>query len=124
MLAHLLDAVYASGCTPACWRQGVIIHAFKKGDTSDCGNDRPLTIMSCIDKLFAALLTQRLMAAVPLHDQQYTFRPGRGTLNALHNIVDITQRRHAAGQPTFVCFFDTKNACDSVPHNLPLYRLL
>ena len=97
MLTHLFNAVYDSGCIPASWRQGVISHAYKKGDASDCGNYRPLTIMSCIDKLFSTLLTARLMRVVELHDHQYAFRPGRGTLNALHCLVNRTQQRQSAG---------------------------
>lgn len=71
MLTHFLNTVYESGCIPACRRQSMSIHAYKKADTSDSGSCRSLAIMSCVDKLFAALLTQRLMAAVPLHDQQH-----------------------------------------------------
>ena len=124
MLTHLFNAVYDSGCIPAAWRQGVISHAYKRGDASDCGNYRPLTIMSCIDKLFAVLLTRRLLQEVELHDQQYAFRPGRGVLNALHNVVEITRQRHARKQSTYMCFFDAKQAYDSVPHDLLLHRLL
>lgn len=64
----------------------------KHGDASDCGNYRPLTIMSCIDKLCACLvfLTRRLMEAVELHDKQYAFHRGSGTLTALHTVVELT----------------------------------
>ena len=62
--------------------------------------------MSCFDKLFSALLTARLLGFTPLHNQQYGFRLDWGFLNALHNIVRVTQQRTARQQPTFVCFFD------------------
>ena len=61
--------MYSSGCIPASPRQGTIVHAYKKADTSESGNYRPLTTMSCMDKIFSVLL----MGVVPLHDQQYAF---------------------------------------------------
>ena len=100
------------------------MHAYKRGDASDVGNYRPLTIMSCVAKLFSSLLVQRLLRVVSLHDQQYAFRPGRGTLNALHSLVDTIQARTEQGLLTYVCFFDAEKAYDAVPHGLLLYRLL
>ena len=43
--------------------------------------------------------------AVCLHDQQYAFRPGRGTLNPLQNLLAVVRRRTRANQATYACFF-------------------
>ena len=51
--------------------------------------------MSCVDNLFSALLTARLIDFTPLQTQQYAFRLNRGVMNALHNVV-ITVYSHAA----------------------------
>ena len=124
MLTRLYNAVYEAERIPSAWRQGVVTHLPKGGDGGDCSNYRPLTLMPVIDKLFAAIVSARLMDAIALHDQQYAFRPGRGTPQALATLMHTIRRRTQAGLPTFACFFDAPKAYDSVPHDLLLYRLL
>ena len=58
-----------------------------------------------------------------LRDQQYAVRPGRGTLNPLHNLQAVVRRRIQANEATYACFFDVAKAYDSVPHALLLHRL-
>ena len=61
---------------------------------------------------------------VCLHDQHYAFRPGRGTLNPLHNLLVVVRQQTQPNKATYACFFDTAKACDSAPHALLLHRLL
>lgn len=101
----MFNAVYDSECVPSLWWQGAIIHAYKRRDASDVGNYRPLTIMTCVDKLFSSLLVRRLRRTMRLHDQQYAFHPGRGTLNALHSIVDKLQSQTEQRLLTYAYIF-------------------
>ena len=61
-----------------------------------------------------------------LHDryQQYAFRPGRGTLNPLQNLLAVLRQCNQANQATYAYFSDAARACDSVPLTLLLHRLL
>ena len=124
LLKHLLNAILATRRIPSTWRTGIVVHLPKGGDTGDCSNYRPLTLLPVIDKLFATLISARVIRAVSLHDHQYAFRPGRGTLNPLHNMLTVVRQRTAAGQLTFACFFDAAKAYDSVPHDLLLHSLI
>ena len=89
VLTHLFNAILSTRCVPSAWRKGVVVHLAKGGDGGDCSNYRPLTLLPIIDKLFAKLLSERISRVVCLHDQQYAFRPGRGTLNSLHNLLRL-----------------------------------
>ena len=117
-------AIITTRCVPSAWRQGVVVHLPKGGDTGDCCNYRPLTLLPVIDKLFAKLLSERIARAVRLHDQQYAFRPGRGTLNPLQNLVAVMRQWTQANKATYACLFDAAKAYDSVLHTLLLHRLL
>ena len=124
VLAHLFNTIITTRCVPSAWRQGVVVHLPKGGDAGDCSNYRPLTLLPVVDKLFAKLLSDRIARAVCLHDQQYAFRPGRGTLNPLQNLLAVVRRRTQANQATYACFFDAAKAYASVPHALLLHRLI
>ena len=123
-LHKLFNVVYAAERAPETWRKGTIVNLYKRDDPTDCGNYRPITLLRSMDKLYALLLTKRLQAHVPLHDQQYAFRPSRGTHNALFNVTSVLRTRVPAGDPTYACFFDARKAYDTVPREALLARLI
>ena len=126
VLTRLFNAVLSTRCVPSAWRKGIVVHLAKGGDAGDCSNYRPLTPLPMIDKLFAKLLSERIARVARVHDQQYAFRPGRGTLNPLHNLLAVVRQRTQAKnfKATYACFFDAAKAYDSVPHVLLLHCLL
>ena len=124
MRTHLFNAIIPTRCVPSACLQGVVVHLPKGGDTGDCSNYRPLTLLPVIDKLFAKLLSKHIARAVCLHDQQYAFRPGRGTLNPLQNLLAVVWRQTQANQAMYACFFYAAKAYDSVSHALLLHCLI
>ena len=63
------------------WVEGVVIPIFKnKGDPLSVDNYRPITLLSCISKLFTAVLNNRLNAYLEeynlLNENQAGFRSG------------------------------------------------
>ena len=123
LLVDLFNAILVTECVPSQWRKGIIVSVYKKGDPTQCNNYRGLTLLSAADKLWASIITRRVGKHVTLHDHQYGFRPGRGTLNALFNLSTVIRTRKASGQGTYVFFLDAKKAFDTVPHHALLARL-
>ena len=57
----LFNLIFDTGFVPESWLVGNIIPIFKnKGDRNNPKNFRPITIVSCLSKLFTAVLTARL----------------------------------------------------------------
>ena len=57
----LFNLIFESGIVPESWLIGNIILIYKnKGDSNDPNNCLPIIIVSCLDKLFTAVLTERL----------------------------------------------------------------
>ena len=57
----LFNTVLDSGVLPTSWLIGYIIPLYKnKGDTANPENYRPITILSCLRKVFTAILNERL----------------------------------------------------------------
>jgi hypothetical protein len=54
---------------PDCWKGGATILIYKKGDTSDPANFRPITLQPIWYKIFASVLNVKLYAF--LSDNNY-----------------------------------------------------
>ena len=97
----LFDHILSTGIYPEEWSKGIVIPVFKKGDSSDAGNYRPITLISHLAKLFTAILNNRLLKWCKtngcLTDAQFGFKPGYSTVDAvfaLHSIIsDFLSRK-------------------------------
>ena len=71
---------------PNVWHKARVAAIFKKGDVSDCGNYRPISLLPIGYKLFAMILLQRLMdagAEARIWETKFGFCSNRGTLDAI-----------------------------------------
>ena len=61
MALKLFNKVLDTGEIPDDWLTGMIIPIYKnKGSKEDANNYRGITLLSCVGKLFTAILNQRL----------------------------------------------------------------
>ena len=56
ILKKLFDHILNTGIYPEEWSKGAVIPVYKKGDSSDAGNYRPITLISHLAKLFTAII--------------------------------------------------------------------
>lgn len=72
----LLSKIWREGGIPDQWRKGVIYPIYKKGDKAEVGNDRGVTLMNTVYKLYASILNDRLMNELEskLEEDQFGFR--------------------------------------------------
>ena len=94
----------------------------KKGSRTDPSNYRGVSLLSCISKLFSAILNKRLFKYVKdkkiLSDEQLGFVPGNRTSDAhviIHNL--IKHYCHQKGKMIYSCFVDFKKAFDCIPRD-------
>ena len=68
--------------------QAKVVFLYKKGNTSDLANYRPISLLNVIYKLFAAITQERIALGIDkhMHKTQYGFRKARSTQQALHII--------------------------------------
>src|SRR6185437_14264826 len=95
---------------------------------TDVNDYRPITLTSCVGKLFEALLLVRLTAFSDANDllveEQGGFRAGRSTLDQIFTLHEILTSRKERGTPTFLAFLDARRAYDRVWRDGLLLRLL
>ena len=67
----LFNTVLDSGVLPTSWLNGYIIPLYKnKGDTANPENYRPITILSCLGKVFTAILNERLTSYLETNNRK------------------------------------------------------
>ena len=75
----VFNVIFDSGIIPEIWLTGNILPFYKnKGVKSDPKNYRPITILSCMGKLFTSVLNNRLTSFLEdfslLNENQFGFR--------------------------------------------------
>ena len=96
-LVNILNLVFDSGIIPELWTLGMIKPIYKnKGCKSDPANYRPITLISCLGKLFTSILNERLQKYADEHDLindcQSGFRKGYSTVDnifILHSLIEL-----------------------------------
>lgn len=115
----LFNIVLDTGAVPSCWTQGIIKPVYKKkGDRKLPENYRGITLLSCMGKLFTAVLNKRVEEFVKLHDcigkEQAGFRAGFSTLDHVFTLQCLVDLYLCKGKKLYAAFVDFKQAFDGV----------
>ena len=125
----LFNRIWISGHWPERWREGLIIPLFKGhgGQRTNIGDYRPITLTSCVAKLFENLLQRRLQVwcdeALLLCEEQAGFRTGRNTLEHLFTLHELVGARRERKRRTWMAFLDARRAYDRVWRSALLLKL-
>lgn len=119
-LYHVLfNSVLNTGYVPKPWLEGVIFPIYKnKGCPNDVNNYRPITILSCLGKLFTSIINNRLNVFLEesntLDENQAGFRKFYSCSDhifTLHALIEIMKKRK---MKLFCAFIDFSQAFDTV----------
>lgn len=125
VVLEVLTAVLCTGAMGGSLATGVISLLYKKGDHTDLGNWRPLTMLCADYKLLAKVLADRLGTALPhvVHVDQTCGVAGRSVrwnLQLIRDVVAWAEDRHL---PLMVVGLDQAKAFDRV-HWGYMFRVL
>lgn len=115
----LFNLVFDKAVIPESWLIGEILPIFKnKGDIKNPENYRPITLLSCLGKLFTSIINSRLNKYAEKYDIitdcQSGFRKGFSTIDNLFVINSLVELLKAQSKKLFCVFIDFKQAFDSV----------
>ena len=108
LLLKLFNIILTTGIYPDPWKLGEIIPIYKnKGDNKDPSNYRPITLTSCISKLFSIILNERLSKYIEniINPNQGAFLKGSSTTNhlfALHSLIEYSK---CIKKNVILCFY-------------------
>ena len=128
LLFKLFSICFTTGLCPSEWYKSDIKPIPKKDkDKRIPLNNRCITIMCCVAKIYSSILNARLQKYLEannlLVDEQNGFRAARSCVDHLFTLCTILRNRKSLNLQSFVCFVDYTRAFDSVDRVLLLYKL-
>ena len=112
---------------PDSWKKGNITALFKKGDKSNPGNYRPVSLSSVIcklmEKLVRVIIVNHMIKNELFSNKQFGFISGRSTTLQLLRVMDEwTEILDHGGQIDSI-YMDFMKAFDKVPHRRLLKKM-
>ena len=115
-LLQLINMIIEHRQIPSQLLLSEIILLFKKGDLLNCTNYRPISLLSHVYKLLMQIIYNRIK--VPLTDvlqtNQAAYQHGRGTVEQIQILQQITEKCNEFQRECVICFVDFTKAFDSV----------
>ena len=129
MLTRWFNLVLRSGVIPEEWCIGIIQPIFKKkGSPNDPDNYRGITLLSCVGKLFTAVINARLNTFLESNSilgmEQAGFRHGFSTIDHIFALHCIAAYYTAKRKRLYVAFLDYKKAFDLIDRQALWSKLL
>ena len=119
LYVRLFNIVLNTGVIPEQWTEGMIKPIYKnKGDTLNPENYRPITLLSCLGKLFTAVLNERLNVFLAdnniLLENQAGFRKHYSTTDHIFVLQSLFELLKLQKKKLYCAFIDFSKAFDSV----------
>ena len=128
LLHKFFNLCFLSGLSPSDWEKSDIKPIPKPDkDQRDPLQNRCITILCCVAKIYSSILNRRLQTYLENNDllvnEQNGFRASRSCMDHIFVLVTVIRNRKEMGKDTFLAFIDYKKAFDSVDRNCLLYKL-
>ena len=122
----LFNLTLDKGIFPKSWSSGIIHPVYKnKGDPTIPSNYRPITLLSCLGKLFTSILNTRLHKYIEsnniIHHYQSGFRKRFSTTDNIFLLHSLIQLAFKSKQKLSCAFIDLNKA--GVRHSLERWAM-
>ena len=123
----LFKRMYKTGTIPKCYKEAIVIPIFKKGNKQDPTNFRPVSLTSCIMKVFEKLMLEVMKKFINeqnlISHHQHGFCSSKSTttnlLNFWHEVSSLADARSQFS----IIYTDMSKAFDKIPHRYLIAKL-
>ena len=126
-LEILFNRSLSEGCFPNIWKLAHVIPIFKKGDKSQPSNYRPISLLSCVGKVFERVVFKHMYNYLHTNKLLYKFQsgfiPGHSTVHQLIEIYNNICLSLESKEFNCITFCDISKAFDRVWIKGLLYKL-
>ena len=124
-LKIIFNCSIATSQFPSEWKMANVVPIFKKGDSDDVQNYRPISLLSVFAKIFESLICPLVTSLISpqLVTQQHGFRNRKSTTtNLVHYVNQISELMDSGAQVDSI-YTDFSSAFDRVDHKILLAKL-
>jgi len=122
LLLNLINQTLLSNRFPSALKIAKIIPVFKKGDKTNLNNYRPIALLPVLSKIIEKLLNEQIETKLKEHniidDNQYGFRAGHSTEDAVVKFIDHIERMKKTKRHIVSIHIDVSKAFDSCNHEI------
>lgn len=126
-IAHLCNLSFTNGIFPAVLKKAMVTPIYKAGDKQMPSNYRPISLLPTLSKIVEKVANKRLMSYLEknnlLASNQYGFRTGKSTDDAVLRLSTLLSKYLEQGQKCVGVFLDLQKAFDTVSIPILLARL-
>lgn len=112
---------------PTQWKTAHITPIHKNGNKDECSNYRPVSLLSCVGKVFERCVYKHLYSYLIdnnlITTSQSGFMKGDSTVNQLISIYNDFVRHYDSNTTTQAVFFDISKAFDRVWHRGLIHKM-
>lgn len=108
--------MYRDGNIPKDFAKSKIVLIPKKGNPTERKNYRAISLLTHVSKILLIIIKNRIQNKIEkeLDEDQFGFRQGIGTREAILALRVLTERRLNVNRNTFITFIDLEKAFDNV----------
>ena len=111
----LIVSIWNKEELPEEWKESIIVSVYKKGDKTDCSNNRGISLLPTTYKILSNILLSMLTpyAEEIIGDHHCGFQRNRLTTDHLFCIRQMLEKKWEYNQAMHQLFIDLKKAYDS-----------
>ena len=92
-LVYVINKSFQLGIFPAEFKVAKVISVYKKGNLDKTENNRPISLLSNLSKIFERVIHKRLSCYLSkekvLYENQFGFRTGHSTMDAIYSCINM-----------------------------------
>lgn len=127
VLCHVLNLCLRSGHFPLVFKKALVHPIYKSGDRDSVTNYRPISVLPVLSKILEKILNNRLLSYLNskniLASNQYGFRSGKSTEDAVLDLTGLIVKHLNANKKPIGIFLDLSKAFDTVSVPILLSKL-
>lgn len=119
---NMFNLIFDTGTLPTAWLIGNIIPIYiNTGDKFEAKKYGPITLLSCLGKVFTSILNERLSEYLEnfciLNENQAGFRKGYSTIDHIFTLYTLFELVYVKKKKIHCAFIDFEKAFDFVHRN-------